>query len=231
MNSLNVVLVSSKYPRNIGLVSRIMSNYGIERLILISPQCQLNDDAKQGAAQGQAPLSEATIYSSWQEFYQQEPDGLRIAFSRRQGRRRASLPLPVLLQEEVIDLSRPTYLIFGAEDHGLSADDLELVHRLAHFDLPGDLQSMNLSHSVLVAVEQFYQAFGKTSLKSFTKEDIKDPEPVLRQWLEALNFDLSSQSRWNALTMLKQLIMRASPSNEELHKLEMILQQSMRKIK
>ncbi len=233
MNSLNVVLVGSKYPRNIGLVSRILCNYGIERLILVRPQCELNEEAKQGAAQGQGPLENVTIYSSWDDFYQSEPDGLRVGFSRRQGKRRPSVPLEELLSEPLIDFKQPLFFIFGAEDHGLSAEDLDMVHRMAFFDLPGDLQSMNLSHSVLVAVLTFYQRFKTTAPPSVppAPEPIVDPEPFLTLWLKSLNFDLESQPRWNALTMLKQLILRAKPTNDELHKLEMIVQQTVRKIK
>ncbi len=230
MKNLRVVLVSSKYPRNIGLVSRILNNFGIEELLLVTPQCELNEEAKQGAAQGQTPLTNAKIYEDWESFHKEQPNGLRIAFSRRQGKRRASEPLNTLLENPIVDMDKPIYLIFGAEDHGLSSDDLELVHRMAYFDLPGELQSMNLSHSVLVAVQSFFQKFG-THQAPFQKESTKDPEPFLKEWLEALNFDLESQKRWNALTMLKQLVLKANPSEDEMHKLEMIVQHTLRKIK
>ncbi len=231
MNFLRVVLVASKYPRNVGMVSRILCNFAVEQLILVAPQCELNEEAKQGAAQGQRPLQNVQIYPSWSEFIEQEPEGLRIAFSRRQGKRRPSMPLDRLLEDPILNVDRPTYLIFGAEDHGLAAEDLDLVHRLAHFSLPGDLQSMNLSHSVLVALQSFHQKFGLNKLEEFNEEPIKDPEAALRLWLEALDFDLDSQPRWNMLTMLKQLILRAAPSNDELHKLEMVIQQTVRKLK
>ena len=232
MKNLRVVLVKSKYPRNVGMVSRIMCNFNVEKLILVSPQCEMNEEAKQGAAQGQKPLSDVKIYSDWIDFYENEPEGLRVAFSRRQGKRRASEPWFELMDDPIIDHSRPTYLIFGAEDHGLSADDLEMVHRLAYFDLPGDLQSMNLSHSVLYALLSFFQRHGYVEANEVeTNESIKDPTPFLELWLKTLNFDLESQSRWNALTMLKQLVMKASPTNDEIHKLEMIVQHTVRKLK
>ncbi len=231
MNFLRVVLVASKYPRNVGMVSRILCNFAVEQLILVAPQCELNEEAKQGAAQGQKPLQNVQIYPSWNQFIENEPEGLRIAFSRRQGKRRPSVALDNLLEDSILNVDRPTYLVFGAEDHGLAADDLDLMHRLVHFHLPGELQSMNLSHSVLVALQSFHQKLGQKKLDDFEKEPIKDPEPALRLWLEALDFDLDSQPRWNMLTMLKQLILRAAPNNDELHKLEMVIQQTVRKLK
>lgn len=231
MKRLSIVLVRPKYPRNIGLVARILANYNLSRLILVNPQCELNEEARQGAAQGQSPLRTATCYSSWEEFYLNEADGIRVAFSRRQGKRRASLPLQQVLNLELLQEQRPIYFFFGAEDHGMNAEDLQNMHRLAYFDLPGELQSMNLSHSVLVAVESYYRVFGnKNFTAQHTEIGLQDPEPFLRQWLEALHFDLESQTRWNALTMLKQLLLKAAPTREELHKLNMIIQQTIRKI-
>jgi len=70
-----VVLVRPKYPRNIGMVSRAMNNFGHERLVLIDPLCELDRKASKGAAQGQQPLRDVIIYRSWDEYAQQEPDG------------------------------------------------------------------------------------------------------------------------------------------------------------
>lgn len=232
MNYLSIVLVGTKYPRNIGLVSRVLENFGIEKLILLTPQCELDFEAKQGAAQGQHALTHAQIYSSWDEFHQNEVEGLRIGLSRRKGRRRSSLPLDQTLKTGVLNLDRPTYLIFGSEDKGLSAQDLNNTHRTAHFELPGKLQSMNLSHAVLLAVQIYLQIFPQTAADTTeTAEPPVDPEGFLRLWLETLGFDLETHSRWNALTMLKQMIMKGVPTNKELHKLEMIIQQTVRKIK
>lgn len=232
MIDLRVVLVAPKYPRNVGMVSRIMCNYDLNRLILVRPQCDLNLEAKQGAAQGQIPLSNVTVYSQWTDFNANEDEGLRIGFSRRQGRRRPSEPLHELISQEDVDFGRPTYLFFGAEDHGLSSEDLDLCHRLVFFDLPGTMQSMNLSHAVLLAISQFHSKFSQVQSQPLTtKPGISDPEPFLRQWLEALEFDLDSQKKWNALIMLKQLLLRAAPTPEELHKFEMIVQQTLRRIR
>ena len=72
---LKIVLVSTKYPRNIGMVSRIMCNYGLSDLFLISPACELDEKARQGAAQGQSPLRNAKIYKDWDSFVEANPPG------------------------------------------------------------------------------------------------------------------------------------------------------------
>ena len=90
---------------------------------------------------------------------------------------------------------------------------------------------MNLSHAVLHSLQLYYQKFKNQDYKdSQETKGIHDPEPFLKLWLNSLNFDLTSQKRWNALTFLKQLVLKATPSEQELHQLEMIVQQTVRRI-
>jgi len=232
MNHICIVLVNTKYPRNIGLVSRAMSNFGLERLILISPRCELSLKARQGAAEGQGPLSQAIIYNHWEEFYGHEKEGLRIAFSRRQGRRRKSEALSQLVLGPHFNFHQPLYLIFGSEDKGLSAEDLTLVHQLAYLDLPGPVQSMNLSHAVVACLQIINLQFKSINQAIETSDEpIVDPEPFLRDWLTALQFDLTTHTRWNALVMLKQWLLRAQPSHVEMDQLKNIIHQTLRRLK
>ena len=111
------------------MVSRAMCNFGHERLILIDPLCELDREASKGAAEGQKPLRYCTTYASWEEYARHEPDGPRIAYSRRDGRRRPVYDINELKDWPPISDGRPVSLIFGTEDHGLSRDDLKWAHR------------------------------------------------------------------------------------------------------
>jgi len=192
------------------MVSRAMSNFGHERLVLIEPLCELDRQANKGAAQGQQPLRDVVIYQSWEDYAEQEPDGPRIAYSRRDGRRRPG----------------PVSLIFGTEDHGLSRDDLKWAHRTCTLEIPGPLKSMNLSHAVLLALSQ---------LPDFSPHTKAEPAPVqtpdedLQRWLTALNFDLSSKN-WNAFYSMRQMLMKANPTKREMELFHAVIEQTLRKI-
>lgn len=239
MKSIRVVLVRPKYARNVGMVARAMANYGLQHLILIDPQCDLNLEAREGAAQGQLPLEKIQIYPNWQRFYDWEHEGIRIAFSRRDGKHRESFEFATRLKtdkEFVAEMaSKVTYFIFGPEDHGLADEDLDFVHCMAFFDLPGDVQSMNLSHAVLTTLTLSHQFFQneKTALLNSVEETEKFffPDTTLRRWLEALNVDISTHSRVNAHTILKRLLLKGIPNQKELHILETVLQQTIRKLR
>ncbi len=220
-----VILVRPIYPRNIGMVARAMNNFGHNKLIIIAPQCELDVDARQGAAQGQEPLRNAVIYHDWEEYARNEPDGTRIAFSRRSGRRRPSEPFAEILKWPALTDGRPVSLMFGAEDHGMSREDLMWAHRTATLDIPGPLKSLNLSHAVLLALSQLPRDIPAPD----TIVEIQTPDKIIRQWLETLEFDLSTKN-WNAFFALRQMIMKASPNEREMELFTAVLEQTIRAI-
>lgn len=236
MNSIRIVLVRPKYARNVGMVARAMSNYGLQHLIVIDPQCSIDQDAHEGAAQGQGPLEKIQIYPSWQRFYDWEHEGVRIAFSRREGKNRESFEFSTRLKQDqnFVDTmkNKITYFIFGPEDHGLSDDDLDFVHCLAYLDVPGPVQSMNLSHAVLSALTLCHHfVTEKQKLPEIKEtEHFFFPDQTLRRWLEALNIDITTHSKVNAHTVLKRLLLKGIPNQKELHLLETVMQQTIRKL-
>ena len=79
----SVVLVGTKHTYNIGLVSRVMSNYGLGELILVAPRCEIDVDAYHGASGGNEPLKKLVRVSDWAQFLTIFPPGYRLGFYRR----------------------------------------------------------------------------------------------------------------------------------------------------
>lgn len=222
-----VVLVRPKYPRNIGMVSRAMCNFGHTRLVLIDPLCELDRDASKGAAEGQQPLRHCVTYSSWEDYSKHEPDGPRIAYSRRGGRRRPVYSIEELKDWAPMSDGRPVSLIFGTEDHGLSSEDLQWAHRTCTLDIPGPVKSVNLSHAVLLALSQLPKIDRADAPPESTP--IQKPDEILQRWLTTLNFDISSKN-WNAFYALRQMIMKANPTQREMELFQSVVEQSLRRI-
>lgn len=238
MKNLRVVLVRPKYARNVGMVARAMSNYGLEQLILIEPRCEIDQDAREGAAHAQLQLEKCQIYPHWQRFYDWEHEGIRIAFSARDGKRRDAFDFSSSLKHD-LDLkselfTKNTYLIFGPEDHGLADSDLDFVHRVFQIKLPGENTSLNLSHAVLCALtilQQVTDASVDISPSKAENEKFFFPDQTIKRWLETLNIDISVHEKVNSYTVLRKLILKSFPTTKELHMLETVLQQTIRKLK
>lgn len=244
---INVVLIRTLYDRNIGSSSRAMANMGAKRLILINPQCEVTYEAQLAAATGQTALQNRTVYASTSDFLASEPEGLRIAFTARDGKGRSTRDFQETLKwlEQnspyfIENKSEPLhiYLIFGAEDAGLSADEVQDAHFCCTIPTYGDNSSLNLSQAVLLALFMLRQFVGgdKTILDGQQPERSPEvlpsilPDLSLKAWLEELGVDLSSK-KTNAFTVLKRMLLQNTPSPKEYQMLETMVQQTVRKLK
>lgn len=251
---INLVLVRTIYPSNIGSVARVMGNMGARRLILIDPKCEINSKARESAAGAQKYLASRSTYSHWDEFYQNEMSGVRIGLTRRTGKLRTDISLNNVLSKLNLNLSESyplqIYLVFGPEDNGLSADDLALLNFSASLPIFGEFPSMNLSHAVLLAcylVKDWAQALtiDQTNPNTIDQPIMKPqeslvgkrktnglyfPDESIRIWLEEIGFSLEKR-RASAYTTIRRLLLQNQPSETELHVLEAVLQQNIRKLR
>lgn len=240
---LSVVLVRSLYERNVGATARAMTNMGASRLILIAPQCSFSIEAHQAAASGQGPFNNKIVYKSWDEFFEKEPEGIRISLTARDGRGRAvedlASTLIKLKNESPFFQSRktvPVYLFFGPEDVGLSAEDIKLSHFSCSIPTFGENSSLNLAQAVLLALFITRQNWGGTRTrldgdqKSKKRSTQSFPDQLIKSWLETMGFDLSKR-KMNAYTVLRRMLLHNTPTEKESRILEIVLQQNVRKLK
>lgn len=243
---LVVVLVRSIYPSNIGASSRAMANMGATKMILIDPKCELDRSAKLAAATGQEAMQNHKRYQDWNEFYKFEPEGLRFAFTARDGRGRAVFTFDRTLQSLIkehphftrdSDVTLPIYLIFGPEDWGLSGEDCALAHYCVSIPTFGDNSSLNLAQAVLIGLFMARQNLGGNLTKLDGQQPDRTllprpnvfPEKTMQDWLIALGMSLDKR-RINAYTILKRMLLHNVPTPKELNILETVLQQNIRKL-
>ena len=244
---LRVVLVRSLYERNVGATSRAMANMGVSKLILIAPQCEITIEGQKAAATGQFALQNRTVYSSWSAFYDNEPRGIQIATTARDGRGRQVEDLAATLtnlKETHPDFLKKTddalviHILFGPEDWGLSSEDIQYANHCCSIPIYGDNTSLNLAQAALLALFTFRNVFGGTKAKFEGQQQPRVqqkkpaifPDETLKQWLNEMNISLSKR-KMNIFTVLRRMLLQNSPSEKEFRILEIVLQQSIRKMK
>jgi TrmH family RNA methyltransferase len=233
---IHVVLVRPLYSRNVGGVSRALGNMGGHRLILVNPQCEVDYEARQGAAGAQKHLIEHTHYESWDQFYKKEAHGVYIAFCARKKIETDTLEYAARVKNlvsEKIAFEKPIYLIFGPEDHGLSNDDTRLANFICALPTYGSFESLNLSHAVLLALYILQNELKLVHLADapvLAREEFYFPDNVLQTWLHDLGFEFGER-RTDVYKVLKRILLRNLASPKELRILEAVLFQTVRKIK
>jgi tRNA/rRNA methyltransferase len=242
---INVVLVRTQFSSNIGQAARSVANMGGQRLILVDPRCSsTNEMAKQGAAGAKQWLLNAVTYADWSAFYANEGAGHRIALTCRGGKLRKPQPLPEVVADLHATMDKPEgplYLIFGPEADGLSGEDLAFVNRTAALPVQGEFKSLNLAQAVLLGLFLAREEFpllreGATFHKNAnatndpsTQDPLPFPDQVLRRWLCAIGFSIEKR-RMSAYLTMRRLLLQKWPSKSDLHILECILEQNIRKL-
>ncbi len=152
LDNARVVLVSPKFPGNLGMTARAMTNCGFKDLRLISPRAELNKEAYQLAVIGAEILDDAIISD---DLARETRDcALVVGTTRRKGGLRRNFLSP----EEAADMIRSSIavnkvaIVFGAEDNGISNEDLELCHWIVSMHTGSEQESFNLSHSVALVL-------------------------------------------------------------------------------
>lgn len=149
---LDLVLVGTSNPENLGGVARLAENFAVGPLTLVAPRAQPDDHralvvgraARQRLTEARrfAALDEAVAGASYV-----------VGFSARRGADRPMTSLralPSLLAERAP--AGRIALVFGPEDTGLVAADLEGCDVIAAIELPGPLASLNLTQAVALAL-------------------------------------------------------------------------------
>ena len=134
MNPLNefvqIVLVETSHPGNIGSVARAMKNMGLSRLALINPKKFPHDEATALAGNAGDVLDKAQVFSSIEEAVKNS----KIIFATSARERTIEWPVASAkdaaqeinqLAEENIEVS----ILFGREDRGLTNEELQLSNK------------------------------------------------------------------------------------------------------
>jgi tRNA/rRNA methyltransferase len=238
--NIDIVLVRTEYERNVGATARAMGNLGASRLILIDPHCEIGVPAHQAAAGAQKWLEGAVTYRTWNDFYAREGQGVRIAMTRRSGKKRQVFELCETLTglREESRHEGQLYLIFGPEASGLDVEDMAQVNFACHLPVQGEFASLNLAQAVLLTLFLVRQSFPVTpaastspvaEIKAKEIAPLEFPDRLVKDWLTKIGFDIESPKA-NAYLTIKRLLLQNQPTPHENRVLESVLQQTVRKL-
>jgi tRNA/rRNA methyltransferase len=149
MSIRSIVLVEPSQPGNLGAAFRVAANFGVERVDLVRPGVDPNDDEVRSWACGALDHLEVRI---WESFEAAVAD-YRTLVATASGRGRETLP--VLTPPEAADqLARrgveDAALVFGNETRGLSRDHLDRADLVIRIPTAAEFPVLNLTQAVAI---------------------------------------------------------------------------------
>lgn len=159
LDNINVVLVNTSHPGNIGAAARAMKNMGLRHLTLVAPQDFPSDTARWRAVSAADIVDNARVVDSLPEAI---ADSVLVMASSARSR---SMPWPMLDPREcarqVVREAKggeQVSLVFGREDTGLSNEELKLCNYHVQIPADPDYSSLNLAAAAMVLLYEVRMA-------------------------------------------------------------------------
>ncbi|TBH21744.1 RNA methyltransferase [Thermus thermamylovorans] len=156
-----VVLVEPQEPMNVGAVARAMRNFGLEELYLVNPSPRVGPpwarEAYWLAVHAAEVLDRAVAVASLEKALA----GVQLVVATT-GRPRELYPAPLVpvweVPGHVRSVKGQAALVFGRETFGLTNQELDLAHLIAHIPTAPEQPSLNLAQAVVVFAYELYRA-------------------------------------------------------------------------
>ncbi|MDZ8188447.1 MAG: RNA methyltransferase [Nostoc sp. ChiSLP02] len=227
---LRIVLVEPAGPINLGAIARVMKNFGLDNLVLVNPQCdRLSAEALMMAVHAKEILESAVIVPTLPEALY----GCVRAIATTGRVRSWEIPLenprtalPWLLEEP----EKPTALIFGREDRGLSNEELNYAQRFVFIPTSQNYLSLNLATAVAICCYELSQSSQQAQTQAFPQTELASLDLVetYYQQLESLLLKIGylyPHTAASRMEKFRQLYNRAGLQTGELAMLRGILRQ------
>ena len=167
-NLINIVLVDTIHPGNIGSVARAMKTMGLSRLSLVNPRVFPSDDAIALSGNATDVLKNAKIYKNIREAIKDST--FVYATSSRDRSIQWPIKDAVSAAKDIhaeVNNNKEISIIFGKEDRGLTNDELENANRLIEIPANPIYPVLNLAMSVQIISYEIFKSSSDVKLKEW----------------------------------------------------------------
>ncbi|MFL2700180.1 MAG: RNA methyltransferase [Gammaproteobacteria bacterium] len=220
-NSINIVLVETSHPGNIGSVARAMKTMGLSKLSLVNPKDFPSGDANALSGNARDLLDSAKVYSNLKDAIKES------TFVYATSARNRSINWPNVNPEEaakkIIDQStngKEISIIFGREDRGLKNEELQLANY--HLEIPAnpDYPVLNIAMSVQIVTYELYKnanLIEEKEWRDFPEVNSKDLQRLIDHFVEtSIDLELiDPDNPSQIISRLKRMFTRLQPDSME----------------
>ena len=220
-NLINIVLVDTIHPGNIGSVARAMKTMGLSRLSLVNPRVFPSDDAIALSGNATDVLQDAKIYKNIRDAIKDS------TFVYATSSRDRSIQWPIKdaasaakdIHAEVNN-NKEISIIFGKEDRGLTNDELENANRLIEIPANPIYPVLNLAMSVQIISYEIFKASSDISLKEwrdYPEVNSKQLQMLIDHFIDtAVEIDvIDPDNPKKIISRIKRMFTRLQPDEME----------------
>jgi len=234
----SVILVNPQLGENIGTAARAMLNFGLTDLRIVNPRDGWpSDRARAAAAHADQVIDAVRVFESTEEAVAD----LQIVYATT-ARPRDMIKPEVSAREAAAELHQAWEqgdkigVLFGAERHGLSNDDIVLAQKTISVPVNPAYASLNLAQAVLLVSYEWFQASladgerpaGRQLVvgeedRPASSEDLVAMFEHLESELDAANFLKPPEKRPRMIRNIRNIFTRAALQDQEVRTMRGII--------
>lgn len=175
LNNLKVVLVSTRFPENIGMAARACANMGCKNLVLVNPERkELAAAIPLATNQGEEILKNITVYNSLKDAIAAS-QSIWATTARLGGWRKNyySPETAARIISNQLQKNMQVSLLFGSERNGLKNDEISFSDKIIHIPTQDQAASLNLAQAVLLVLYEIFKFYKKLSVSYKDEEKIQ----------------------------------------------------------
>ena len=220
-NLINIVLVDTIHPGNIGSAARAMKTMGLKRLSLVNPRVFPSSDAIALAGNATDVLDNATIYSSIREAVKES------TFVYATSSRDRTIQWPILDAQEAandicvqVNSNKEISIIFGKEDRGLTNEELEFANKIIEIPANPKYPVLNLAMSTQIICYEIFKASSdsiKKEWRDYPEVNSDQLQKLIDHFIEtAVEIDvIDPDNPKKIISRIKRMFTRLQPDEME----------------
>ncbi|MEM0360521.1 MAG: RNA methyltransferase [Candidatus Diapherotrites archaeon] len=225
-----VVLVGCEYEENLGLVARAMKNFGLKKLVLVSPKADKESEkALSRAMHAREILKRAKIFESLEKALALADVSVATTSktSKSPGCKRKAVS-PEFLAEKYSGTKAKIALVFGRESIGLSNSEIEKCDFVVSIPASKKNPVLNVSHAAAIV---FYELFRKKPKKLFYVAGRRTRIATISVFSELAESTGKIRDLKAVVNSFKHVVSRSPATEKELRAIIAVLSESLKKIK
>jgi|TARA_X000000950_G_scaffold248557_1_gene307710 tRNA (cytidine32/uridine32-2'-O)-methyltransferase len=236
-NLINIVLIETSHPGNIGSVARAMKTMGLKNLLLINPRKFPSGDANALSGNAIDILEKAKVYKNLKDAIKDS------TFVYATSARVRTIQWPTKnaqdAAEEIVkqvSANKKISIIFGREDRGLTNEELQIAN--THIEIPANPEYpvLNIAMSAQIISYEILKASIDTTARDwhdYPEVDSENLQMLIDHFIEtATDIDvINPDNPKKIISRIKRMFTRLHPDEMETNFLRGFLSGIKKKIK
>ncbi len=236
-NLINIVLIETSHPGNIGSVARAMKTMGLKNLLLINPRKFPSGDANALSGNAIDILEKAKVYTNLKNAIKDS------TFVYATSARVRTIQWPTKnaqdAAEEIVkqvSSNKKISIIFGREDRGLTNEELQIAN--THIEIPANPEYpvLNIAMSAQIICYEILKASVDTTARDwhdYPEVDSENLQMLIDHFIEtAIDINvINPDNPKKIISRIKRMFTRLHPDEMETSFLRGFLSSIKKKIK